>query len=46
MFLTWVIGMIAGIVILVAWTITDFFYTLFNLPFDTWEIVKEKFLEE
>lgn len=42
----WLIAVIAGFAFLVAWTIADFFITLFELPFDSWEIVKEKYQEE
>lgn len=45
MILAWVLGLIAGICVLTAWSIFDFLYTLFELPFDTWEVVKEKYLE-
>lgn len=43
MLATWVPTFIIGITILLALSIADFVVTLFELPFDTWELVKEKF---
>ena len=43
MFTAWFLAFVLGIALLIALTIADFFITLFELPFDAWELVKEKF---
>jgi hypothetical protein len=45
MFGAWFAAFSLGIAVLIALTVADFFVTLFELPFDTWELVKEKFEE-
>lgn len=45
MSVAWIAAFVLGIALLVALTIADFFITLYELPFDTWELVKEKFEE-
>jgi len=46
MYGAWIAAFVLGIALLSALTIADFFTTLFELPFDTWQLVKEKFDEE
>lgn len=45
MLFTWTLGFIIGFALLIAVTAAEFLQDLFELPFDTWEIVKEKYEE-
>lgn len=45
MYFTLFIGIVLGLALLVAMTIVDFIYNLYELPFDTWDVVKEKYEE-
>lgn len=45
MFFAWVLGFILALALLIALTAAELIVELFELPFETWDVVKEKYEE-